>query len=53
MLANCSTVGLYCVTKILQRILKISFQVTVVCLLMHVTVEVRHLWQVKQQDSDC
>jgi len=39
--ADCSTVGLYCVTKD-GKIFKGSLQVTVAGVLLHVTVENRH-----------
>ena len=48
--ADCSTVVLYYVTIIWQRIFKGSLQVTMVGVLSHVTVERRHLWQVMQRD---
>ena len=41
--ADCSIVGLYCVTITWQQILKGSLQVTVEGVLLHVTVERRHL----------
>jgi len=41
--ADCSIVGLYCVTIIWQQIFKGSLQVTVERVLMHVTVERTHL----------
>jgi len=37
------TVRLYCVTKTWQQIFKGSLQVTVMCVLLHVTVQRRHL----------
>jgi len=40
--ADCSTVGLYCVTKD-GKIIKGSLQVTVAGVLLHVTVENRHV----------
>jgi len=39
--ANCSTVGLYCVTITLQKIFRCSDQVTVAGILLHVTAERR------------
>jgi len=43
LLADCSIVGLYCVTIAWQQILKGSLQVTVEDVSPHVTVERRHL----------
>jgi len=42
--ADCSTVGLYCVTVTWQRIFKCLRKVAAVGVLPHVTVEGRHLW---------
>ena len=46
LLADCSTVGLYGVTITWQRIFKYLRQVPAVGVLLHVTVERRHLWAV-------
>jgi len=49
--ADCSTIGLYCVTIAWQRIFKCSLEVTE-GVLPHVAVESKHIWEAMQQDSD-
>jgi len=53
LLADCSIVGLCCVTITWQQIFNGLLQVTAEGVLPHVTVERRHLgWQVMQRDTD-